>query len=150
MTDDILRDGDRLDARVVRNRGLQYSQLKGTPYILLEFETSKSRRIIPCRRWLSDGAIENAIRTFQACGWKGENVDELATGDLCGMDRNEVSVTVRVQEYQGKEQPPEVGFVNPITSHVEMTPNELKRFGEKHRGLVRRLQKEMPDDELPF
>ncbi len=135
--------------RVVQQQ-LENSANKGTPGIALncrvtsgEFENQYAR----FNGWFTENTTERIVETLIYCGWEGDDLSEFADGALHGLDKNEVELVIRMEEYQGTDEKhlgksfPRIAFINKIGGrglNVEaaMKPQEAAAFGAKMKGLV--------------
>jgi len=68
----------------------------------------------------SEAAAAFTLKGLRACGWEGTDVLELETAHA-GLDKNEVSLVIEQEEYQGKTSA-KVQWVNPIGGVGLKTP----------------------------
>lgn len=82
--------------------------------------------------FFTDATAERTIEALRTCGWQGDNL-----GDLTGIDRNEVSLVIVHEPYNGK-QIARVKWVNrPGTGRVEL---KRKMDAVQKAALARRLR----------
>jgi hypothetical protein len=80
------------------------------------------------------------MESLYHCGWEGPDLR-----DLTGIDRNEVSVVVANEEYQGKTRP-KIKWVNAAGGGLiknEMASDELSGFAAKMKGAALSTRKNM-------
>ena len=62
----------------------------------IKFDDGVRVRSIP--QYINASTLEFVIERLRACGWKGDDISNLA-----GVDANEIDIEVSVEEYQGKQ-----------------------------------------------
>lgn len=132
------------------------SKEKGTPFVGVKFrvlEGDGAGQVLRWEGWLSDKAgssgktvAERTIESLQTCGWKGDDLSELAR-TLNGLDANEVDLVVEMEP--GFNDPtksyPKVKWVNRIGNGgtfagETMDVAQAAEFGRKYRGLAMTLR----------
>lgn len=94
----------RIEKGTYRGRAIAGSEQygttsKGNDQIVLELDLLDIGERVSTFLVFSDNSAEFSVDRLRACGWEGEDLSNLQ-----GIDRNEVSVSVWYEEYQGKEQ----------------------------------------------
>lgn len=114
---------------------------KGTPAIRLKLvvaEGEQAGRSIDYYAWLSDGAVDNSIRTLsQAFGWDGDLV-ALQNGEnpFSGKD---VEIVVEMESYNGKMRT-KVKWLNAIGGGSRASSNETREVESLVQKLARRAK----------
>ena len=62
----------------------------------IKFEDGTRVRSIP--QYINDKTLDFVIERLRACGWKGDDISNLA-----GIDAQEVDIEITVEQYQGKD-----------------------------------------------
>jgi hypothetical protein len=70
----------------------------GTDQIAVDVDVPSVGRALTVFLYFSDGAAPYAIEKLRAMGWQGNDL-----ANLVGIDANEVDVSVKYKEYQGKQ-----------------------------------------------
>ncbi len=131
---------------------LGVSKKKETPFIQLYFEILSGDNKGGLVRWegyFSENTNERTIQSLQICGWQGDDLSEFEDGKLHGLDANEVSIVVELEEYDvmkdgvatgEKRHAPRVQWINRaggyLNAAAKMDPAAAATFGERMRGLV--------------
>jgi len=137
----------RYKAKATGNVVLGKSSQKGTPYVELYFKILEGPNQGGEVRWQGYFSEKTATRTVEAlqnCGWEGDDIGEFSDGGLHGLDTNEVSVVVELEQYQTNDgetkTAPRVAWVNKLTGYLSiqnaMSQDEASSFGERMKGLV--------------
>ena len=147
--------GGTYKARAAGECVLGESKKKGTPFIEFYFKIAEGENNGGLVRWtgyFAENTNERSIAALQLCGWIGDDLSEFADGKLHGLDRNEVSIVVDLEEYtnnQGeKRHSPRVLWVNkpggPLNVEAKMNEGAAAAFGSRMRGLVHKMKEKSP------
>lgn len=81
--------------------------------------------------FFTESAQEITYRQMRTLGWAGDDLS-----DLSGLDTNEVSFTVKTENYQGKDRQKVAGIfpLGGVVLKNEMTPEQLKAFAARQKG----------------
>lgn len=113
--------------------GLGYSSNQ-KPQVAVDLEITQGDHAGAHVTWygfFTDATHERTFKALRAMGWQGDDVSNLA-----GIDANEVSITLKSEEYEGKVSQ-KVAWINPLGGVVlkePMTPEQAKAFGAQMRG----------------
>jgi len=141
---------------------------KGTPEAAVEFviiaPADFAGQSITWHGYLSEAAFARSVESLRHCGWKGDDLS-----DLAGLDANEVDIVIANEEYEG-ETHAKVRWVNKaggLAVKSPMTPDKAKAFAAAMKGQVRavdiskgakpstngqqkRAEAPMSGDDIPF
>ena len=81
--------------------------------------------------YFTEGTQERTFESLRALGWEGDDLS-----NLTGLDKNEVSIVVQGEEYQGRTSL-KVKFINPLGGLAlkeTMTPDQAKAFARRMKG----------------
>ncbi len=136
------------------------SKSKRTAFLQLYFEILSGDNKGGLVRWdgyFTENTNERTIQSLQICGWQGEDISEFVDGKLHGLDANEVSIVVELEEYEvvkdgvatgEKRSAPRVAWVNRaggyLNTAAKMDPASAASFGERMRGLVVQSKEKNP------
>jgi hypothetical protein len=143
---------------------------KRTPEVAIRFSILSGRcegDSITWHGWLTDKAFDRTIESLQYCGWEGDDLRKLE-----GLDTNEVSIVVELEEFTTAEGEvrvnPKVRWVNRaggLAIKERMSDDEANAFAAKMRGRIVAMQKKRGtrspapreaaptphnDDDIPF
>jgi len=113
--------------------GLGYTK-GGKPQIAIEMrvlDEEASGELITWYGYFTDAAKERTFSALRTLGWEG---DDLA--NLNGLDKNEVSITVKSEEWEGSWTQ-KVAWINPLGGlglKNPMTPEQAKSFAATMKG----------------
>ncbi len=142
-------------ARVDGECVLGVSKQKGTPFIefyLRIIEGPNQGGYVRYTGYFSENTNERTIQSLQICGWAGENLDEFQDGALHGLDTNDVSIVVEIEDYKNDagedRKSPRVAWINRVGGFLnkaaKMDPGAAASFGERMRGLVLKSKEKNP------
>ncbi len=147
-------------ARVDGECVLGESAKKGTPFIEFNLRLSEGDNkggYVRYTGYFSENTNERTIQSLQICGWAGDDIGEFADGKLHGLDANEVSIVVELEEYEvikdgvatgEKRTSPRVAWINRsggfLNTAAKMDPGKAARFGETMRGIVLKAKEKNP------
>lgn len=77
----------------------QYGEKNGNEQICLDLEVPSLHRQFTTFLYFSEAAEPYAIQRLRACGWTGDDIS-----NLVGIDKNEIDVQIKYEEYNGKVQ----------------------------------------------
>jgi hypothetical protein len=142
---------------------LTESTQKGTPGIQVQFKITQgdyAGQFVRYDGWLTENTSERVVESLQHCGWDGEDIGEFVDRGLHGVDANEVSLVVELEEYRGDDERyqgksfPRVAFVNRLGGrglNVEraMSADKAASLGDRMRGIVMKskLKKGSPNED---
>lgn len=107
---------------------------KQKPQIAIDLEITQGESAGQHVTWygyFSDAAHERTFAALRTLGWEGDDLS-----DLTGIDKNEVSITLKSEEYEGKWTQ-KVAWINPLGGLVlkdRMDASQLKAFAASMRG----------------
>lgn len=84
--------------------------------------------------FFTEKTFERTIESLRACGWTGDNLE-----DLSGLDANEVDLVIEQETYEGKTTP-RVRWVNrpgAIGVKTALAPEKAKTFAAKMKAQIR-------------
>lgn len=85
--------------------------------------------------YLSDAAIKSTLKGLRACGFQGENLDDLST-----VGANQVELVIENEEYNGTTRS-KVRWVNqPGGNRVLLDPSKKKSIAAQLRGQIRAIE----------
>ena len=122
-----------------RSWALAESPNKGTPEVAVEFELTDPEmggQGITWHGYLTEGAFERTVQALRYCGWEGDDLSALD-----GLDKNEVSLVVENETYNGKTHA-KVKWVNKpggLAIKAPMPADKVKTFAAQMRGRIRAL-----------
>lgn len=141
----------RVDGKCV----LGASKNKGTPF--LEFyckilDGENKGGLVRWTGYFTENTSERSIQSLQTCGWAGDDLSDFADGELHGLDKNEVSIVVELEEYQNEQgetrSSPRVQWINRaggfLNADSAMNKDAAAAFGARMRGLVLRSKEKNP------
>ena len=142
-------------ARVAGECVLGASKNKGTPFIefyLQIIEGDNKGGLVRWTGYFTENTNERSIQSLQLCGWQGDDLSEFSDGELHGLDRNEVSIVVELEEYTNDEgetkKSPRVQWINRpggfLNTDAAMNKAAAASFGERMRGLVLKSKEKNP------
>ena len=128
---------------------------KGTPFLEVNFKILNGPNQGGTVRWtgyFTENTSERTIQSLQYCGWEGDDLSEFADGKLHGIDRNEVSIEVKLESYKNKDgedrTAPRVSWVNRaggfLNKEAAMNEGAAAAFGARMRGLVHKTKEKNP------
>ncbi len=142
-------------ARVQGECVLGTSKNKGTPFLefyltILSGENNGGR--VRWTGYFTENTSERSIQALQTCGWKGDDLGEFSDGSLHGLDTNEVSIVVQLEEFENengeKRTSPRVAWINRaggfLNAESAMNPEAAVSFGDRMRGLVLKMKEKNP------
>lgn len=92
--------------------------------------------------YFTEKAWERTVESLRNCGWEGDDIS-----DLSGVDRNEVSLVIEAEEYQGAWTS-KVKWVNAPGSGLalkdQLQPHEAQSFAQQMRGKILALNQSKP------
>ena len=144
----------KVDGEVV----LGASKNKGTPFIEFYLKILEGPNQGGYCRWTgyfpdSNADVSNrSIQSLQLCGWQGDDLSEFSDGGLHGLDTNEVSIVVDIEEYQNEQgetrHSPRVQWINRkggfLNKEAAMNEGAAAAFGARMRGLVLKSKEKNP------
>lgn len=87
--------------------------------------------------YLSEGAMKSTVKGLRACGWQGDNLEDLST-----VGANQVELVIENEEYDGKTRS-KVRWVNqPGGNRVLLDPSKKKSIAAQLRGQIRAIDAE--------
>lgn len=158
---------------------LGISRTKGTPFVGVIFRVADgpyAGQTVKWDGWLTERTAKRTIESLQHCGWTGDDISVFASGALNGIDKNEVSLVVEMEDYQGTDEAkrgkkyPKVQWVNRAGGGsrfggTAMNVAQAAAFGAKFRAVALELKQqngngaarppappapEVDADDLPF
>ena len=141
----------KVDGEVV----LGASKNKGTPFIefyLKILEGPNQGGLVRWTGYFTDNTSERSIQALQLCGWQGDDLSEFSDGGLHGLDKNDVSIVVEMEEYTNDEGEtrvsPRVQWINRpggfLNKEAAMNEGAAAAFGARMRGLVHKTKEKNP------
>ena len=112
---------------------------KGTPEIAVEFvmcAPEMEGQTITWHGYLSEKTEARTIESLRLCGWKGDDLT-----DLAGLDSNEVNIVVEHEEYEG-ETHARVKWVNRaggLAVKAPMSADKAKAFAASMKNRIRSI-----------
>ncbi len=91
--------------------------------------------------YFTEKTFDRTIQALRLCGWEGDDIS-----DLTGIDRNEVSLVIENEEYEGKVHA-KVQWVNApggASLANQLDANEAKSFAQQMRGRILALKQSAP------
>lgn len=112
----------------------------GTPEAMITFAREDDGETVTTYRYLSEKAIEFAIKDFRTCGWQGTEVGEITVEDL----NERVQIVVQEKKNQDGTYGPDtdVRWINAIGERTgvgiknAMTAAQKQEFSERMRGIA--------------
>lgn len=129
---------NRIEAGTYTGRAVagseQYGQTSnGNDQVVIELELTELGEKVSTFLVFSDKSAPYAIQRLRALGWTGNNL-----GDLRGIDRNEVPVSVRYEEYKGElKMKVEIVTAGGVVLQNQLDDKGKKAFAAKYASLVR-------------
>ena len=147
-------------ARVDGECVLGASKNKGTPFIefyLKILEGPNQGGLVRWTGYFTEATNERSIQSLQICGWRGDDLSEFSDGGLHGLDTNEVSIVVDLEEYTNNEgetrHTPKVQWINRaggfLNKEATMNAGAAAAFGARMRGLVLKSKEKNPQAAKP-
>ena len=146
------------NARACGECVLGESANKRTPFLEYYYKINDGENKGGLVRWTgyfpsgNQDVCKRTIQSLQISGWEGDDISEFADGHLHGLDRNDVSIVVDVEEYENdrgeRRHSPRVQWVNRaggfLNKEAAMNKTAAATFGERMRNLVSKRREEAP------
>ncbi len=125
-------EAGRYKARAV-SAGLGYTS-GDKPQVAVELQITEgdaAGELVTWFGYFTDKTHERTFSALRTLGWQGDDLS-----DLTGIDANEVSITMKEEEYEGKLAL-KVAWINPLGGvglKKPMTPAQAKAFAGQMKG----------------
>lgn len=116
---------------------------KGDPQVFLKFKALDGTEPPAYFGGFGERSLPFTLKALRACGWTGSDVTEIEHANA-GLDRNEVSLKVEHETYEGVERA-KVSFVNaPGQALKPLDPAKKASFAQQMKAQILALEQGQP------
>jgi len=122
---------------------------QGKEYVSADFpvDVDGDEQLVEWRGWLTEKAMDRTIESLRLMGWWGDDLYRLKDE---GALRNEVTIDIRQEEFNGKTTA-RVAFINEKPADPEAIEKKKQDLARRFKAAAQKTKPAAPpDDDLPF